>query len=187
MNGKIGGTLFTLILCLLLVGNGCSKKGSESASDTPKAASERHASTLPTVGDLEQGTKDVQSLIRQGNSDMDAHRYLDAVNAYTRTLEIIPEDVDVRIDMGTCYRKMGKPEKAVQAYRKALSYQPDHPNGLANLGVVLAYDLKDPAGAVKVWEKFLSLYPNHPMAASIRQEVRRIRRIRIGKNTKNKS
>jgi len=176
MYGKMGGTLFTLVLCLFLIGNGCSRKGSETAPGNPKATSERQpASSLPTAQNPLPSTNDVESLIRQGDKEMDAQRYRNAVQAYTRALELTPENVDVRIDMGTCYRKMGQPEKAVEAYRKALSYQPKHPNGLANLGVILAYDLKDPDGAVAVWEKFLDLYPNHPLAASIRKEVQRIR------------
>jgi len=170
----MGGTLFALLFCLFLIGNGCGRKGSDAAPDRPKAESKQPAAGLTTTGTPAQTAQEVSGLIREGDREMDSHHYREAVDAYTRALEITPENVDVRIDMGTCYRKMGRPVKALEAYRKALSYQPDYPNGLANLGVILAYDLQDRAGAVKVWERFLSLYPNHPMAASIRKEVQRI-------------
>jgi cytochrome c-type biogenesis protein CcmH/NrfG len=130
--------------------------------------------------EISQNPQDVKTLIQLGNAFMDAGRYQEAIDAYGKSLEITPENADVRIDMGTCYRKIGKPEMAVAAYRKALTYAPDHPNGLANLGVVLDYDLKNPKEAVVVWEKFLKLYPDHSSAASIRREVERINAAKDG-------
>ncbi len=174
---RTGGYFLVLLLSLSLIGGGCRKEETGNRPESRKVTAENSRtprdSSIPN--DSAQTAEDVQTLIRKGNTYMDSRRYLDAVKSYAKALEITPENADVRIDMGTCYRKMGRPEKAVRAYRQALSYQPNHPNGLANLGVVLAYDLKDLNGAVVIWEKFLSLYPNHNMAASIRQEIQRIR------------
>ncbi len=176
MNFRREVTFFALLLCIFLIGDGCTREGSESQSKHHGVTAENPVQTI----------NDVQTLIQQGNGYMDSRRYLDAAKSYAQALAITPENADVLIDLGTCYRKMGRPEKAVHAYRKALNLQPDHPNGLANLGVVLAYDLKDLNGAVVVWEKFLSQYPNHQMAASIRQEVQRIKEAK-GAVTDNKS
>jgi len=62
----------------------------------------------------------------------------------------------------------------VEEYRKALTYEPNHANALANLGIVLAYDLQDFQGALDTWEKYLKVAPGHRMADQIRQEVARV-------------
>ena len=96
-----------------------------------------------------------EDFVKLGNTNMDSGRYDDAIKYYTKALDIQPENVNVRTDMGTCYRRIGKPCRAVEEYKKSLTFQPDHTNTLANLGIVLAYDINDIDGAVKTWEKYL--------------------------------
>ena len=73
--------------------------------------------------------------------------------------------------MGTCYRRIGKSDKTIEEFKKGLSYQPNHAQGLINMGIVLAYDFKDAKGAIESWEKFLKAAPTHPMTDNIRQEI----------------
>jgi tetratricopeptide (TPR) repeat protein len=97
----------------------------------------------------------LEDFVKLGNTNMDSGRYDEAIKYYTKALDIRPENVNIRTDMGTCYRRIGRPDRAVEEYKKSLTFQPDHTNTLANLGIVLAYDLNDIDGAVKTWEKYL--------------------------------
>ena len=126
---------------------------------------------------LKNDPGNLQALIGIGNIYMDSKQYPQAISHYEKALKIQPENVDVRVDMGTCYRNIDLPGKAVAEYKMGLTYQPNHANALANLGVVLAYDMKDPNGAVETWEKFLKVAPTHQMADHIRQEISRIKSV----------
>jgi tetratricopeptide (TPR) repeat protein len=106
---------------------------------------------------------------------MDTSRFSEAVEAYQKALDIDPKNVDVRVDMGTCYRKLGKPDVAVKEYRKALELDPQHLHALKNLGIVFAYDLHDSKEAVKAFEKALAIAPNDPDAERLKQEIQKLK------------
>lgn len=110
-----------------------------------------------------------------GNILMDTSRCNEAIDAYQKALDIDPRNVDVRVDMGTCYRNSGRPDIAVKEFRKALEIHPNHALGHLNLGVVLAYDFKDREQAVKEFEKYLQLQPNAPNEAQVRQEIQNLK------------
>jgi tetratricopeptide (TPR) repeat protein len=115
--------------------------------------------------------KSAQAWVSLGDAMMDSRRYSEAVDAYQKALELDPKNVNARVDMGTCYRGMGQFDKAVEEYRKALKINPAFPNGHRNLGVVLAYDLKQNKEAITAFQKYLELAPNAPDAAEIRQVI----------------
>jgi len=127
---------------------------------------------------LNRDPKNLNALIGLGNVLMDAGRFPEAVDAYGKALEIEPSDVNVRTDMGTCFRRIGRPEKAVEAYRQSLTYQPTHSQTLANLGIVLLYDLNRGDEALEAWEKLLEVDPAHRMADQVRQEVARLKAVK---------
>ncbi len=110
--------------------------------------------------------------IALGNALYDSNRWNEAIDAYQKALAIDPKNVDVRVDMGTCYRSIGKPESAVEEYRKAVKIKPDHLYGHKNLGVVLAFDLNDRANAIKEFETYLRLAPNAQDAEQVRGIIR---------------
>jgi len=113
--------------------------------------------------------------IALGNAQMDAQRFAEAIISYQRALDIDPKNVDVRVDMGTCYRGVGQPERAIEEYKKGMTYNPRHPMAYMNAGVVYAYDLGKKAEAVKSFEKYLELAPNSPNAADIRQQIQQLK------------
>jgi len=124
---------------------------------------------------LAKDPKNVNGWIKLGNTMMDTSRFNEAIDAYSKALDLDAKNVDVRVDLGTCYRNAGKPDFAVKEYRKALEIDPNHINGHKNLGVVLAYDLKDKAQAIKEFEKVLQIAPNAPDAEVIRQEIQKLK------------
>jgi tetratricopeptide (TPR) repeat protein len=65
-------------------------------------------------------------------------------------------------------RGIGKYEAAVAEFRKALKIAPSHANAHRNLGVVLAFDLKEREAAIKELQTYLELAPSVPDADQIR-------------------
>jgi tetratricopeptide (TPR) repeat protein len=116
-----------------------------------------------------------EAWIALGNSQMDAARYTEAIVAYRKALDLDPNNVDVRVDMGTCYRNLGQPEKAIEEYRRALKINPRHPNANRNSGVVLAYDLHRNAEAIQAFKKYLEVLPGAPDADQILADIQRLK------------
>jgi len=158
---------------------GCQKK------EEPKQQYDFPSGSAGPVQSLEQmkllkeavskDPKNVNAWISLGNMMMDTSRFSEAADAYEKALAIDPKNVDVRVDMGTCYRNMGNPDLAAKAYRKALEFDPKHLHAHKNLGIVLAYDLKDTASAVKEFEAALAIAPNAPDADQLRQKIQELK------------
>lgn len=171
--------LIILSVLLIFAVVGCQKK------EEPKGQYEFPSGSGGAIQSMEQvkllkeavtrDPKNVNAWISLGNMLMDTSRYSEAADAYEKALAIDPKNVDVRVDMGTCYKNIGKPDIAVKEYRKALELDPRHLNALKNLGVVLAYDLRDPAEAIKALEKAIEIAPNAPDADRIRQEIQKLK------------
>jgi tetratricopeptide (TPR) repeat protein len=57
------------------------------------------------------------------------------------------------------YRKRGKPEKAIDAFDKAIGVDPKHEASRFNKGIVLLHDLNRTNDAVEAWEELLKINP----------------------------
>jgi cytochrome c-type biogenesis protein CcmH/NrfG len=125
---------------------------------------------------VRQNPKNLNAWIELGNSFMDGSRFPEAVDAYQKALEMDPKNTDVRVDMGTCYRSAGQPDKAAEEYRKAIAVNPGHPNAHRNLGIVLAFDLKNKQEAIKEFEEYLRVAPTAPDAQRISQLIRDLKK-----------
>ncbi|PYX87260.1 MAG: hypothetical protein DMG68_12390 [Acidobacteria bacterium] len=62
--------------------------------------------------------------------------------------------------MATAYWYMGSADASITEFNKALSYEPNKPNALFNLGVVKWQGKMDVSGAVAAWQKLLDTNPN---------------------------
>ena len=56
-----------------------------------------------------------------GNAYFDSDQYLEAIDAYRRSLEIDPGNANVWTDMGIMYRRIGEFRKAVEAFDRAVA------------------------------------------------------------------
>jgi tetratricopeptide (TPR) repeat protein len=90
---------------------------------------------------------------------------------YEQALAIDSRNADVRTDMGSAYRNLGMPDRALAEYRLALQQEPAHLNARYNLGIVYANDKKDYAAAIRVWEDILKIAPNYSRADHIRTMI----------------
>jgi len=106
---------------------------------------------------------------------MDSSRFYEAIDAYQKALALDEKNVNVRVDLGTCYRSVGKPDKAAEEYRKAIAINPNHINAHRNLGIVLAFDLNDKKGAIKEFQEYLRLSPQAPDATQMGQLIEKLR------------
>ena len=75
------------------------------------------------------------------------------------------------VDQGTCYRGIGKFDRAVELYQKAIKIDPKFPNAHRNLGVVLSADLHKNAEGAEELKKYLELKPDAHDAAQLRQMI----------------
>ncbi|MDA8410059.1 MAG: tetratricopeptide repeat protein [Treponema sp.] len=140
--------------------------GDSAASGTPDLS---QALAIPAPQSAAPTTK--EGWISLGNQQMDSGNYSDAIFAYGKALELDPSNVDVRVDMGTCYRNIGQPQQAITIYKKALQINPRHPNAWRNSGVVYYYDLHDNANALVAFRKYLEVSPQAADAAQILQTI----------------
>ncbi len=122
-----------------------------------------------------QAPKNGDVWIALGNAYMDSKRYNEAVDAYQKALVIYPKNVDVRVDRGTCLKNSGRPALALQEYKQAIKINPSHLYAHRNMGIVLAFDLKDTKGAIKEFEKYLELSPTAHDAADIQQMIQNMK------------
>ena len=94
-----------------------------------------------------------------GNLYFDTARHADAIDAYNKSLAILPGNPNVLTDLGVMYRRSGQPEKAVDAFDRAIAADPKHETSRFNKGIVLLHDLKDEKGALAAWKELLAVNP----------------------------
>ncbi|HKK00538.1 MAG TPA: tetratricopeptide repeat protein [Desulfuromonadales bacterium] len=121
---------------------------------------------------VEQTPRNRRAWVELGNTYFDSKQYMSAVQAYSRALELQPDDPDVLTDQGVMYRRLGMYDRAIANFKKAIKLDPEHQQSLYNLGVVYLYNKKDFKDAKDAWTRFLALSPSGPGADKVRQELK---------------
>ncbi len=124
---------------------------------------------------LEANPKDLEALRKLGNLYMDAGMFDRAAQFYDDALAVDATLVDVRTDMGTCLRRLGRPLEALDAFQVSVKQDPNHWKSWFNIGVVCLYDLGRYDEAEKAFEQVLVLSPGSFDMNAVREEIRRIR------------
>jgi tetratricopeptide (TPR) repeat protein len=81
-----------------------------------------------------------------------------AQELYRRALELVPEHVEARINLGRLLHAMGKLEAAEREYQNALAQVKHHPIAAFNLAVLLE-DMSRPEEAVRFYQLALAVDP----------------------------
>lgn len=137
----------------------------------PGSAIDLSAEIREVTSIVEKDPKQRSAWVRLGNLNFDSNQYMPAIEAYTKALELDPNDPDVITDRAIMYRAVRDFQRAAEEFRKAAAMDPRHLNSLMNLGVVLRYDLNDVQGAVKVWQEYLARNPPPEQAEQVRREL----------------
>jgi len=95
-----------------------------------------------------------------GNLYYDTRQPEKAIKAYTHSLELHSGDANLLTDLGVMYRRVGQPKKAIEYFDRAIALDPKHEPSRLNKGIVLVYDLHEPAKAIAVWEELLRINPD---------------------------
>jgi len=123
----------------------------------------------PLILKLKSDSKNPELLASIGNTYYDAQQYPIAVDYYGRALETNPSDAAVRTDMATAYWYIGNADAAITEFNKALTYSPNNPNTLFNLGLVEWQGKHNSAGAIADWKKLLATNPNYEARDKVEQ------------------
>jgi cytochrome c-type biogenesis protein CcmH/NrfG len=115
----------------------------------------------PLLAQLKSNPNDPALLANLGNIYYDTQQYKEAIDYYQRSLKIQPQNASTRTDMATAYWYLHDPDSAIAEFNKALTYDPNQPNTLLNLGIVKWQGKMDVNGAVAAWEKLLQTNPNY--------------------------
>jgi cytochrome c-type biogenesis protein CcmH/NrfG len=125
----------------------------------------------PLIEKLKSDPNNPELLASIGNFYYDAQQYPTAVDYYGRALKAKPSDAAVRTDMATAYWYMGNADTAIAEFNKSLTYEPNKPNTLFNLGLVKWQGKMDINGAVADWEKLLATNPNYEGKDKVEQMI----------------
>lgn len=108
---------------------------------------------------LKNHPKDEKAWAQLGHLFFDSDQYVNAIEAYQKSLEINPSQIGVITDMGVMYRRNKQPQKAVESFNKAISMDPKFETARFNKGIVLLHDLNDFEGGIKAWEELVQINP----------------------------
>ncbi|MEO1437892.1 MAG: tetratricopeptide repeat protein, partial [Bacteroidota bacterium] len=84
----------------------------------------------------------------------------EAIEHYSKAIEIYPQYSEAGYNLGVTYYTMGDIPRAQQAYETVLTNHPNHINSLNNLGVI-AFNANDYNKALSYWSTILQTDPNN--------------------------
>ena len=69
--------------------------------------------------------------------DSERATYADAIEAYSRALEAVPDFADAHCNLGTVYYSQGRRARARRCFEQAIAHQPEHLEAHLNLATIL--------------------------------------------------
>ena len=95
----------------------------------------------------------------RGNFMMMLNQIDKALKAYSRAIELSPNNAEAYLNRGTAYGEKGKPDLAIKDFNTSIQFNPDNAKTYYNRGV--AYDMKsDVDHACKDYTKAIQLNPD---------------------------
>ena len=91
--------------------------------------------------------------VYQGDKHSGKYEYQEAIENYQHALNIYPQHVKARYNLGNIYVAYEDFDSAVECYQKALSYDTNYINARISLGIILAEERLDLDGAIEEYEK----------------------------------
>lgn len=114
------------------------------------------------VVSLQANPRDGESWYTLGRIRQTENRFADAISAFQKALEFMPQSVKVENNLGLAYEGLNQPDRAIGAYRQALAWQATAPHPseqpFLNLGILLT-DRNQPEEALPLLQKAEALAP----------------------------
>jgi tetratricopeptide (TPR) repeat protein len=144
------------------------------------------AALAPSSAEIASHVKEAREAVARdpGNPDLnlqlanalyDASDWKGAAEAYEKVLPSKPGDVNMITDLGSCYRNLGKFDKALEMYQKAQQIQPAHSQSLLNMTLVYIFDLKDAAKAQAAFDRLKKEHPEIPRLNDLQLRISELR------------
>jgi cytochrome c-type biogenesis protein CcmH/NrfG len=124
---------------------------------------------------IKQNPRDFDSIVELANLNFDQKNYGDAVKLYKTALEVRPDALNVRTDMGTAMFYQERFDDAIAEFQQVLQSDPKNAQALFNLGVTMLHGKNDPKRALEYWERMIAANPNHPQAAFVKEQIQKLK------------
>ncbi|HET7452462.1 MAG TPA: tetratricopeptide repeat protein [Thermoanaerobaculia bacterium] len=156
------------------------------APAAPPPGSGTDAALAPSSAEAAAHVREVREAVARdpGNPDLnlqlanalyDASDWKGAAEAYEKALPTKGTDPNMITDLGSCYRNLGKFDKALEMYQKAQQIQPSHAQSLLNMTLVYAFDLKDAAKAQTALDRLKKEHPEIPRLNDLQMRISELR------------
>jgi len=153
-----------------LSGTGSARAASEPAPPPVDMARVQELSSK-----IKQDPKDFDSIVELGDINFDQKKYDDAINLYTKALEIRPDALTVRTAMGTAMFYQNHFDDAIAQFEQVLKSDPKNAQTLFNLGVAMLHGKNDPKRALEYWEKLVETNPDHPQTPFVKEQIQKLK------------
>jgi Flp pilus assembly protein TadD len=114
--------------------------------------------TLSRIGDPD--SFEPAELQIWGESFRSLERYEEAIEPLRRAAESVRDDVNLRLALGWCYKRVGRLDLAIDTLEQALAFEPDEPLLRYNLACYLSLSGNKPR-ALRNLSQALSLAPGY--------------------------
>ena len=124
---------------------------------------------------LDKDAQNVELQKQLADTYYDMNNWSEAANWYEKVLPQKKTDANLLTDLGSCYRNLGKFDRAVEMYETAQKVSPSHPQSLLNLTLVYTFDLKDAAKAQKALDRLKKEHPEIPRLEDLQSRISSLR------------
>ncbi|MBA3002953.1 MAG: tetratricopeptide repeat protein [Desulfurivibrio sp.] len=126
--------------------------------------------------EVQKNPGNIEAWTTLGHLYFDSDQAEKAINAYSKSLSLAPNNADVLTDLGVMYRRAGNFQQAIASFDQAVQANSKHETARFNKGVVMLYDLKDQSGAIAAWQGLVNLNPmatapNGQLVSEILKEI----------------
>lgn len=131
------------------------------------------------MSDLAANPDDYNLNVKAANAYFDIGKYQQAIKYYKKanSIRLVTE---VQIDLGICYFNLGKLDSALITMQYGLKINPNHKQGLYNIGIVL-YNMGQTDKAIEKWKQLIQHYPSSAEANNARQYINELKSTQTGK------
>jgi len=86
---------------------------------------------------IKTNPRNFEALTELGNMQFDQKNYKEAANWYAKAIDVRPDELDLRTDLGTALFYDNQFDAAIAQFKDTLARNPNHPQALFNIGVAL--------------------------------------------------